>query len=95
MALEIEPGNRAIREQLDATRKLIRRIEFEKVGPGRHRGGESRRRDEVARCGLIWLGTAGSSHIDTIVGNRSLARRLDLVVLLCSSLVCRPGSPAT
>jgi serine/threonine-protein phosphatase 5 len=36
MALEIEPGNRAIREQLDATRKLIRRIEFEKVGAGRH-----------------------------------------------------------
>ncbi|RSH94241.1 hypothetical protein EHS25_004044 [Saitozyma podzolica] len=31
MALGIEPGNRAIREQLDATRKLIRRIEFEKA----------------------------------------------------------------
>lgn len=31
-ALEIEPGNRTVREQLNATVKLIRRIEFEKVG---------------------------------------------------------------
>jgi tetratricopeptide (TPR) repeat protein len=30
-ALNIEPGNRAAREQLTATVKLIRRIEFEKV----------------------------------------------------------------
>lgn len=32
-ALEIEPGNKAVREQLNATVKLIRRIEFEKVRP--------------------------------------------------------------
>jgi serine/threonine-protein phosphatase 5 len=30
-ALEMEPGNKAIREQLNATVKLVRRIEFEKV----------------------------------------------------------------
>lgn len=30
-ALAIEPGNRAARDQLQATVKLIRRIEFEKV----------------------------------------------------------------
>lgn len=30
-ALKIDPGNTAIRAQLDATVKLIRRIEFEKV----------------------------------------------------------------
>ncbi len=30
-ALEIEPANRVVREQLNATVKLIRRIEFEKV----------------------------------------------------------------
>lgn len=30
-ALEIEPANRVVREQLNATIKLIRRIEFEKV----------------------------------------------------------------
>lgn len=30
-ALTIEPNNKAIREQLQATVKLIRRIEFEKV----------------------------------------------------------------
>lgn len=34
-ALEIEPGNRTVREQLNATVKLIRRIEFEKVRLGR------------------------------------------------------------
>ena len=30
-ALKLDPGNTAIRSQLDATIKLVRRIEFEKV----------------------------------------------------------------
>jgi tetratricopeptide (TPR) repeat protein len=30
-ALKLDPGNTAIRSQLDATVKLVRRIEFEKV----------------------------------------------------------------
>jgi len=35
-ALHIEPGNKSIREQLQMTVKLIRRIEFEKVGHPSH-----------------------------------------------------------
>ena len=30
--LEIEPHNKTIKQQLDATQKLVRKIEFEKVG---------------------------------------------------------------
>lgn len=33
-ALELEPGNKAVREQLTATVKLVRRLEFEKVRGG-------------------------------------------------------------
>jgi tetratricopeptide (TPR) repeat protein len=94
MALEIEPGNRAIREQLDATRKLIRRIEFEKVGPGGYRGGDSGHRDNVLVYGLIWFGTAGSSHIEHQSLDSLLATPPRSHLSPCSSVIRRTGDLA-
>jgi len=31
--LAIEPLNKSVKQQLEATQKLVRKIEFEKVGP--------------------------------------------------------------
>jgi tetratricopeptide (TPR) repeat protein len=80
-ALKLDPGNTAIRSQLDATVKLVRRIEFEKVRTLLYL--------HLLHCLSTFTRLASSELNELTTGNLNRRNRISILKMYISNIIRR------